>query len=158
MTPIVPKPIATRRILALAASLAVALPLTACRSQPVNSITCNLIVPSIEDSLPFYVDRLGFERTVEVPHEGKLGFVILKRGALELMLQSRASVAGDVPAIAGDTYRSALYIEVDKLAPIRTALKGWPLVTPERTTQYGAREIIVRDPAGNVVAFASRET
>lgn len=158
MTPIVPKVIAHRRILALAASLALALPLTACRRTPVNSITCNLIVPSIEDSLPFYVDRLGFTRTVEVPHEGKLGFVILKRGELELMLQSRASVAGDVPEIAADTYRSALYIEVDKLAPIRTALKGWPLVTPERTTPYGAREIIVRDPAGNVVAFASRET
>jgi hypothetical protein len=28
---------------------------------------------------------------------------------------------------------------------------------PERTTFYGAREIIVRDPAGNLIAFASRE-
>jgi hypothetical protein len=27
-------------------------------------------------------------------------------------------------------------------------------VVPERTTFYGARELIVRDPAGNVVFFA----
>jgi hypothetical protein len=28
---------------------------------------------------------------------------------------------------------------------------------PERTTFYGAREIIVRDPSGNVLAFAAHE-
>src|ERR1041384_7964234 len=123
-----------------------------------NSIVSNLIVPSIEDCLPFYVDRLGFEKTVEVPHGDKLGFVILKRGELELMLQSRASVADDIAALANDTYRAALYIETDKLAPIRKALGDWPRVIPERTTFYGAREIVVRDPAGNVIAFASRET
>jgi hypothetical protein len=89
---------------------------------------------------------------------GKLGFVSLARGALELMLQSRASLAADVAGIEPDGFRAALYIEVERLAPIRTALKGWPRVVPERTTFYGAREIIVRDPAGNVIAFASRET
>jgi catechol 2,3-dioxygenase-like lactoylglutathione lyase family enzyme len=123
-----------------------------------NAIVSNLIVASIEDCLPFYVERLGFARTVEVPHEGKLGFVILKHGELELMLQSRASVAADVAGLDPDGFRAALYIEVDKLAPIRKALNGWPRVIPERTTFYGAREIIVRDPAGNVVTFASRET
>jgi len=52
----------------------------------------------------------------------------------------------------------ALQKQRQPLAPIRKALAGWPLVIPERTTFYGAREIIVRDPANNVVAFASRET
>src|SRR4051812_18559548 len=120
-----------------------------------NAIVSNLIVASIDDCLPFYVERLGFAKTVEVPHDGKLGFVILKRGELELMLQSRASVAADVAGLAPDGFRAALYIEVDKLAPIRKALNDWPRVIPERTTFYGAREIIVRDPAGNVVTFAS---
>jgi catechol 2,3-dioxygenase-like lactoylglutathione lyase family enzyme len=122
-----------------------------------NSIVCNLIVASIEDCLPFYVDRLGFTRTVDVPHGDVLGFVILKRGELELMLQSRASVAADVAGVDPDGFRAALYIDVGELAPIRTALAGWPLVVPERTTFYGAREIIVRDPAGNLISFASRE-
>jgi catechol 2,3-dioxygenase-like lactoylglutathione lyase family enzyme len=122
-----------------------------------NSIVSNLIVPSIEACLPFYVERLGFTQTVDVPHDGKLGFVILKRGPVELMLQTRASVAADIAGLDPDGFRAALFIEVDQLAPIRQALDGWPLVIPERTTFYGAREIIVRDPAGNVVCFASRE-
>ncbi len=122
-----------------------------------KTITANLIVPVIEDCLPFYVDRLGFTRTVEVPHKGALGFVILRRDALELMLQSRASLADDIAGVDPDGFRAALYIEVATLAPIRKALDGWPRVIPERTTFYGAREIIVRDPAGNLVAFASRQ-
>jgi uncharacterized glyoxalase superfamily protein PhnB len=120
-----------------------------------NKLTPNLIVDRIEDCLPFWVDRLGFARQTEVPEGDRLGFVILTRGKVELMLQSRASLHRDVAPLADGPYRTALYLEVEDLAPIRAALAGWPLVVPERTTFYGAREMIVRDPAGNPVSFAS---
>jgi uncharacterized glyoxalase superfamily protein PhnB len=116
-------------------------------------LTPNLIVDSIEECLPFWCKRIGFEKTVEMPEGDRLGFVILKRGDLELMLQSRASLKKDVAEISGGP--AVLYFEVPDLAPIRTALEGWPLVTPERTTPYGAREIIVKDPAGNAVFFGA---
>jgi catechol 2,3-dioxygenase-like lactoylglutathione lyase family enzyme len=122
---------------------------------PMNKLTPNLIVDSIEDGLKFWVDRLGFEKTVEVPEGDRLGFVILKRGDLELMLQSRASVAKDVAAIAEGPHRAVLYFEVADLQPIKQALRGWPTLIDERTTFYGARETVVRDPAGHVVFFAA---
>jgi uncharacterized glyoxalase superfamily protein PhnB len=122
-----------------------------------NKLTPNLIVESIEACLPFWVDRLGFEKVTEVPDGERLGFAILRRGALELMLQTRASLAKDVPPIADGSHRAVLYIQVDDLAGIGTALEGWPRVVPERTTFYGAREIIVRDPEGHVVFVASHE-
>jgi uncharacterized glyoxalase superfamily protein PhnB len=118
-------------------------------------VTANLIVDEIETCLPFWVERLGFQKSVEVPHEGRLGFVILKRGATELMLQTRASLANDIAPFGTGSYRSLLYIHVDDLAPIREALKDYPLVVPERTTFYGARELIVKDPAGNGVCFGA---
>lgn len=120
-----------------------------------DKLTPNLVVERIEDCLPFWIDRLGFQKTVEVPVEDRLGFVILKYGATELMLQSRASLAKDVPPIGNDPYRCILYLEVPDLTPVRDALQGWPLIVPERTTFYGAREIIVRDPAGHVIFFAA---
>jgi uncharacterized glyoxalase superfamily protein PhnB len=120
-----------------------------------KKVTPNLIVEKIEQCLPFWVQRLGFAQTVEVPDGDRLGFVILQRDDLEVMLQSRASLAKDVPAIAGGAHRAVLYLEVADLAPIRAALDGWPLVAPERTTFYGAREIIVRDPEGHVVFFSA---
>lgn len=120
----------------------------------VTAITANLVVDRIEDCLPFWVQRLGFEIAVEVPHEDTIGFVILKHGAAQIMLQSRASMEKDVAALASDTYKTAIYVSVTSLAPIRRALEGYPTIIPERTTFYGAREIFVRDPAGNPVAFA----
>lgn len=117
----------------------------------------NLIVESIEACLPFWIDRLGFERTVEVPHERSLGFVILVRDGVEVMLQSRASLAADVAPLEPGPHRSLLYFTVPDLAPIRKALEGYPLIVPERTTFYGAREIIVKDPAGNGVCFAAHQ-
>jgi uncharacterized glyoxalase superfamily protein PhnB len=120
-----------------------------------RKLTPNLIVDSVEDGLRFWVDRLGFEKTSEVPHEDKIGFVILERGELHLMLQSRASLKGDIPAAADGPYRSALYLEVADLAPIRKALQGWPTVMPERTTFYGTREIIVKDPGGHLVCIGA---
>ena len=125
----------------------------------------NLIVDSIEACLPFWIDRLGFEKTVEVPDvvsEGKvseakarLGFVILVRDGVELMLQSRASLAADIPPLETGAHRATLYFTVPDLAPIRKALAGYPLAVPERTTAYGAREIIVQDPAGNGICFGA---
>jgi len=120
-----------------------------------NKLTPNLIVEAIEPCLPFWTERLGFERTVEVPQGERLGFVILKRGPVEVMLQSRASLATDVASIANGPHRSVLYVEVPDLAEIRAALEGWPLVVPERKTFYGASELIVLDPAGNCIFFAS---
>jgi len=120
-----------------------------------NKLTPNLIVDRIEDVLPFYLS-VGFTKSMDLEHEGALGFVILHHGDVELMLQSRASVAADVEPLAAGPHRTMLYIEVADLAPIRKALGKTPLVVPERTTFYGAREIIVRDPAGNAVAFAAR--
>lgn len=63
-----------------------------------KKITPVIVVDAIEPCLEFWVDRLGFTKTVEVPHEGALGFVILNHSPTEIMLQSRASVEADVPA------------------------------------------------------------
>lgn len=123
-----------------------------------KKLTPNLIVDDIEACLPFW-SRFGFEKTIEVPLDdatpSPLGFVILKHGDIELMLQTRASLKKDVAAIGADTYRSVLYLEVADLGPIRKALGNWPRIVDERKTFYGATEIIVADPAGNRVFFAA---
>ncbi len=100
-------------------------------------------------------DRLGFERTAEVPHEGKCGFVILEKDGLEVMYQTRASVEADVPAMGGTPMGgSILFMEVDDLEGILAAIEGEEIVVPRRQTFYGADEIFVREPGGHVVGFA----
>lgn len=130
-----------------------------------NSLTPVLVVESIEECLPFWVDRLGFQKTVEVPTDPskdaagqKIGFVILMSGAVQIMLQSRASVAIDAPGLLSGPLESnavGFFIEVDDLAPIRKAIEGFEITLEERTTFYGKREIGVRAPGGFNVVFAA---
>jgi uncharacterized glyoxalase superfamily protein PhnB len=124
----------------------------------IQKLTPVLVVDAIEPCLEFWVGRLGFAKTVDVPApDGRsLAFAILVSGPIELMLQSRASVAADVPLLAKEPLRSTLYLEVESLDPIRKAVAGLEVVVPERTTFYGARELGVREPGGHFVTFAER--
>lgn len=118
-------------------------------------LTPVLMVDAIEPVLNFWIERLGFEKTTEVPHEGALGFVILQRDGIEIMYQTRASVASDVGPLAASPQRGTfLFIEVDDLDDVEKRLRGVTPVVPRRTTFYGAQELIVREPGGNAVTFA----
>jgi hypothetical protein len=120
----------------------------------VKKVTPLLYVEAIEPSLGFW-EQLGFQKTVEVPHGSKLGFVILQNGSIEVMYQTRASVAEDIPPLANSPMRgSFLFIEVDDLDAIERALSAAEKVVPRRKTFYGADELIVKEPAGNIVTFA----
>ncbi|MGH9746282.1 MAG: VOC family protein [Candidatus Acidiferrales bacterium] len=119
-------------------------------------ITAMIYVPAIEPSLKFWVDQLGFTKTVEVPAGDKLGFVILMKGNAELMLQSTASVGNDIPAIVEFARPAAcLYIEVSDFDDLLKRLGSAPVIVPIRTTFYGMKEIGVREPGGNIVLFAA---
>jgi uncharacterized glyoxalase superfamily protein PhnB len=118
-------------------------------------LTPVLMVDAIEPVLDFWVKQLGFEKTTEVPHDDALGFVILQRDGIEIMYQTKASVASDIAPLAASPMRGTfLFIEVDDLDDVEKRLKGVTPIVPRRTTFYGAEELIVREPAGNTVTFA----
>jgi len=134
-----------------------------------KKLTPVIPVEAVEPCLPFW-ERLGFAKTVEVPEgdpsaaggslgAGKLGFVILVKDGVEVMYQSRASIAKDFPALAQGDFRSntTLFIEVQGLDEIIAKLKGVEVVVPERKTFYGSREIGGREPGGSLVVFAEFE-
>ncbi|HJU65283.1 MAG TPA: VOC family protein [Gemmatimonadaceae bacterium] len=120
-----------------------------------NKLSPVLLVEQIEPVLPFWVDRLGFKKTVEVPEGDKLGFVILEKDNVEIMYQSRASIEGDIPALGRNaTGGSILFIEVGDLNEVERAVRGAEITVPRRRAPYGMDEIGVREPGGNVVLFA----
>lgn len=121
----------------------------------IQKLTPVLTVEAIEPVLDFWVRRLGFTRTTEVPHEGRIGFVILEKAGVEVMYQTRASIAADLAPLAQTPMKGTfLFFQVTGLDEIERALEGVPVVVPRRKTFYGADEVVVREPAGNVVIFA----
>jgi uncharacterized glyoxalase superfamily protein PhnB len=122
----------------------------------VKKITAVLLVEEVEPCVTFWTERMGFEKTAEVPDGDRLAFAMLQKGGAEIMYQTYASVAKDNPhpdmlARKGPTF---LYIEVDDLAETMAATAGAELVMAERTTFYGSREFVIKDPAGHMLTFA----
>lgn len=125
-------------------------------SPAIRKSTPVLFVDAIEPSLSFWRDRLGFEVTVEVPAGDALGFVILVKESVEVMLQSVASLEDDAPDHArhfhGD--KTWLFVEVEDIAALAAALDGCEVVMAQRRTFYGATEIGYCEPGGHFVTFA----
>jgi uncharacterized glyoxalase superfamily protein PhnB len=121
-----------------------------------KKVTPILTVDTIEPCLPFWTEHLGFQVTMAVPEEGPKAFAILVRDGFEIMYQTQASLAEDLGAnfpLQG----SIIYIEVDAVEPIAAAVPADSVAVPLRTTWYGATEIFVREPGGNVIGFAKQK-
>jgi len=114
-----------------------------------------IMVEAIEPCVPFW-ERLGFNKTAEVPEGDRLGFVILAKDSVEVMYQTHESVekdaAGLVPREHG--HGAGFFIEVSDVESVERALAGLEVVVPRRQTFYGMDEIGVREPGGHVVVFA----
>jgi uncharacterized glyoxalase superfamily protein PhnB len=121
-------------------------------------ITPILFVEAIEPCLPFWVEKLGFQKTVEVPEGDKIGFVILVHNGAEVMLQTLSGRAADFKTDsqlgAGST---TLFVEIDDFADIRRRVQDAEVVVPERVTFYGMREIGIKEPGGHLLVFAAKE-
>ena len=124
----------------------------------IKKLTPVLIVDAIEPVLPLS-ESIGFQRTAEVPHGERLGFVILRSGSAEVMYQTFDSVRADEPkSLEGPRAigASSVFVEVDKLDAVKVP-RGTDVIVERRKTFYGSTEMIVRDAAGNVVVLAEME-
>ncbi len=127
-------------------------------SSPLVQLTPVLVVDRVEPCLAFWTGRFGFAVENSVPGpDGSLVFASVKRGPIEVMYQTRASVLADNPAMATDLdgHSIALFITVSDFDAVERALAGAPVVKAKHTTFYGSTEIYVREPGGNTVGFAA---
>lgn len=131
-------------------------------SPAMESLAPVLIVDAVEPCVAFWRDRLGFTTENEVPGpDGTLVFASVKKGAVEIMYQTRASVlAEDASKRAELTgHSTVLFIQVPTMADLDAAERataGAPVATARHNTFYGTTEFYVREPGGNVVGFATR--
>jgi uncharacterized glyoxalase superfamily protein PhnB len=124
----------------------------------VKKITPILFAEEIEPCIQFWTERIGFQKTIEVPEGNKIGFVMLEKNGLELMYQSFASVDKDNAAIGAAVRKgpSFLYIEVADIDAALAAIKGAEIVMAMRTTFYQSKEFGVKDPVGHYLIFAQQ--
>jgi uncharacterized glyoxalase superfamily protein PhnB len=121
------------------------------------SMTTNLMVESVDESLAFYRDILGFSVVASVPNgSGALQFAIMSKDAIALMFQEKTSLGEEYPLLAADKVRPSvtLYIKVDTFTELYEELRdGHGLLCDVHTTFYGAKEFAIADNNGYVLTF-----
>src|SRR5690242_12703960 len=88
-----------------------------------KKLTPLLVVDDVTEAMKPWLE-LGYAVSVSVPDEGPPGFVILSGAAGELMLQSKASLADDMPVVAKKKPKLLLYADVSSLAVAKKDFKG----------------------------------
>jgi len=135
-----------------------------------SKITTNLMVGNVNEALDFYEQVLGFRLVLGVPEGTQqivttrdggtpLGFAILKRDEVELMLQSQQSLAAELAEFKKRPVGGALtlYLQVANARELYERIKDRVTIVKDlHTTFYGAAEFYIRDRNGYVLTFASR--
>lgn len=129
-----------------------------------ESVAPVLIVERVEPTRDFFRDRLGFAQIAEVAHGDGLGFAMLQKDAVTIMVQSHASVIEDVGHDAARAVNETisgrgavgLFITISDIDLVVPAVADADVIVPLRKTFYGMHEIVVREPGGHAITFASR--
>jgi lactoylglutathione lyase len=124
-----------------------------------TKLTPNLLVASVERSLAFYVDTLGFSRGMTVPDQSPFAFASVTGGAVEIFFNDAAGAVKEYPGFAGKPIgaTATLFIEVEGVDALHDRIRPMvKIVMPIVTQFYGMREFAIEDPDGYVITFAER--
>ena len=119
----------------------------------------NLFVNDLPGTVAWY-RNLGFEVADRVPEEGDdLDWVRMTNGGVSLMLQTFASLGGEMPVISRQDGGSLLlYVIVEDIQALHDAIAGKvEVIHPLAKTFYGATEFSVVDPNRYVLTFAEMD-
>ncbi len=124
-----------------------------------KKLTPNLVVASVERSLAFYIDTLGFARGMTVPDESPFVFASVTSGPVEIFFNDIAAAIREYPAFAGKPIGTTgtMFIELEGVDALHERIKAAvKIVMPLVTQFYGTREFAIEDPDGYVITFAER--
>ena len=121
----------------------------------ISAATPVLYVERVEPTRDFF-KRVGFEAIVEIPEGDHLGFSMLEKDGVKVMVETRGNPneAPGVQALTKESRRAVVFVEVDDLDAVIAALKGAKVAAERHKTFYDADEISYEEPGGSVVTFA----
>lgn len=126
-----------------------------------NSLTPNLMVNDVEETIEFYTDILGFTVLMTVPETGKLDWAMVKRNDVVMMFQTKKSLSSELPRLAGEKPGGGLtfYIKVDRISELHEELYNneVEIISELESTFYNTIEFSVVDLNGYVLTFSEEQ-
>lgn len=121
-----------------------------------KSITANIGVQSVNATVQFYTETLGFEKLMSMPEEGDLIWAMVGNGQVFLMFQEDNNLKEEYPELNG-TGKGCItfYVKIKDMNTLYEQLKNNSalMVKPLATTPYGIDEFAIRDNNGNILTI-----
>lgn len=123
-----------------------------------QTITANLMVKNVKDTLKFYEENLGFKAITTVPGDGDtLNFAILGKDKITLMLQEQQNLLAEYPTLQNGEIAPTLtlFITVDDVKKLYNELKDQVKIAKDlHQTFYGKDEFAIFDNNGYVLTIS----
>lgn len=125
-----------------------------------KSLSPNLMVKNVQQTVDFYQDLLGFKLISSVPSEkgdGSLQWAMVQAGGVTLMFQEEMNLRAEYPTLKTQATGGGftLYLTVTGVEDVyqRAKLKTTILKEPHKTF-YGATEFAIQDNNGCILTLA----
>lgn len=123
-----------------------------------ESITTNIMVKNVYETIEFYENVLGFQKTLTVPEEGtNLNFAILNKDNISIMLQEQNNLLEEYPTLQKNEIvpTFTLFITVNDVKKLYEELKDKVKIAAElHQTFYGRDEFAIYDNNGNILTIS----
>ena len=123
-----------------------------------ETITANIMVKNVKETIEFYEEKLGFSKVLSVPEEGEvLNFAILNKDKISIMLQEQENLLSEYNTLQkGEIIPTfTLFITVKDVEKLYNQLKSKTKIAKElHKTFYGKDEFAIFDNNGNILTIA----
>lgn len=123
-----------------------------------ETITTNIMVNNVKETIHFYEEKLGFNKILTVPEDGDtLDFAILGKDKISIMLQEKNSLLKEYPTLQKDVIvpTFTLFITAQNVQKLYEELKEKVEIAAElHKTFYGKNEFAIFDNNGNILTIS----
>ena len=123
-----------------------------------ETITTNIMVKNVKETIKFYEEKLGFKKILSVPDVGEiLDFAILNKDKISIMFQEQKNLIEEYPTLKTDKIvpTFTLFITIDDVASMYNELKDKVKIAKEiHKTFYGKDEFAIFDNNGNILTIS----
>ena len=123
-----------------------------------ETITTNIMVKNVKETIQFYEEKLGFKKVLSVPEKGEiLNFAILNKDKISIMLQEQENLISEYPTLRTNEIvpTFTLFITVNDVLEIYNELKNTVKIAKElHKTFYGKDEFAIFDNNGNILTIS----
>ena len=123
-----------------------------------ETITTNIMVKNVKETIKFYEEKLGFQKVLSVPENGeKLDFAIIAKDKISIMFQEQENLLEEYPSLKTNEIipTFTLFITVENVEQLYNELSGKVKIAKElHQTFYGKDEFAIFDNNGNILTIS----